>query len=195
MKLDLLLKETPDLTIRENFFRLKRDLEAQQILSGFWNFYEVEFTQSGSSLPIKHNLSFVPKDIIILAVEGDHNVFFNHEKFDATNIYVTVSGPCRIRFFAGKYSDKTYGGSQKEFPFVPVNGGGGSSGGSTVSNHIFVGSVRVLADSGFSIAASTGVTIKASATSGYAEIFGSVRAVSATEFRLTSGAALRIKAV
>lgn len=127
MKLDLLLKEIPDLIVRENFFRSKRELEAQQILSGFWHFFEVEFQHSGPLQPIKHNLSFIPQDIIILSVEGNHNLFFNHENFDSTNVYITVEGPCRVRFFAGKYSDKSYGGDKKDLPFVAVLGSGGSS--------------------------------------------------------------------
>lgn len=127
LKLDLLIKEIPDVNIRENFNRLKRELEAQQILDGFWRFFEVEFPSGGSSLPVKHNLSFIPRDIILLSVEGDYNYYFNYAEFDAKNIYVTTQGACRIRFLAGNYKNKSYGGSKKDFSFVaPASGGGGS---------------------------------------------------------------------
>ena len=127
MKLDLLIKEIPDQNIRENFNRLKRELEAQQILDGFWRFFEVEFPSGGNSLPVKHNLSFIPRDIIFLSVEGDYNIYFNYAEFDASNIYVTTQGACRIRFLAGNYKNKSYGGSKKDFSFVaPASGGGGS---------------------------------------------------------------------
>lgn len=127
MKLDLLIKEIPDQNIRENFNRLKRELEAQQILDGFWRFFEVEFPSGGNSIPVKHNLSFIPRDIIFLSVEGDYNYYFNYTEFDATNIYVTTQGACRIRFLAGNYKNKPYGGSKKDFSFVaPASGGGGS---------------------------------------------------------------------
>lgn len=119
MKLDLLNKEIQDEYVRENFERIKRDLEAQQILSGFWNFFEVEFTQLGVKVPFKHNLKFIPKDIIILSVEGSRNFYFNYEDFDATNLYITVTAPCRVRFLAGNYRDRVYGGSKKDFTFVP----------------------------------------------------------------------------
>lgn len=119
MKLDLLNKEIEDAYIRENFVRIKRELEAQQILSGFWRFFEVDVTQTGVNIPLKHNLSFVPRDIILLSKEGDQNLYFNYENFDNTNIYVTTTGPCRVRFLAGRYEDKVYGGSKTDFAFVP----------------------------------------------------------------------------
>lgn len=118
MKLDLLNKEIQDEYVRENFERIKAKLEAEQILGGFFTFFEVELTQLGPKVPIKHNLSFVPRDIIILSVEGNHNVFFRYEEFDQTNLYVSLTNPCRIRFLAGNYKDRAYGGSKKDFAFV-----------------------------------------------------------------------------
>lgn len=117
MKLDLLNKEIEDQYTRENFVRIKRELEAQQILNGFWRFFEVEFTSVGVKLPIKHNLSFIPQDIIILSKEGDHNLYFNYEDFDSSNLYITNTMPCRVRFLAGSYKDKAYGGSKTDFTF------------------------------------------------------------------------------
>jgi hypothetical protein len=118
LKLDLLNKEIQDQHVRENFVRIKRELETQQILSGFWRFFEIDFSEVGVKIPFKHNLSFVPRDIIILSREGSHNLYFNYQDFDSTNIYVTNSGPCRVRFLAGRYEDKAYGGSKKDFAFV-----------------------------------------------------------------------------
>lgn len=118
MKLDLLNKEISDIYVRENFVRVKRELEAQQILGGYFSFFEVEVTSLGTKVPIKHNLSFIPRDIIILSLEGDHNLYFNYEDFDAENIYVTTKSPCRVRFLAGSYKGRAYGGSKKDFTFV-----------------------------------------------------------------------------
>jgi hypothetical protein len=118
LKLDLLNKEIQDQHVRENFVRIKRELESQQILSGFWRFFEVDFTETGVKIPVKHNLSFVPRDIIILSREGSQNLYFNYQDFDSVNIYATSSRPCRVRFLAGRYEDKAYGGSKKDFAFV-----------------------------------------------------------------------------
>ena len=118
MKLDLLTSQVEDEYIRENFARIKRELEAQQILNGFWHFFEVDVTQVGVKVPVKHNLSFIPVDIIILSKEGDQSLYFNYADFDATNIYITTPKPCRVRFLAGSYKDRAYGGSKKDFAFV-----------------------------------------------------------------------------
>jgi hypothetical protein len=118
LKLDLLNKEINDPYVRENFVRLKRELEAQQILGGYFIFFEKDLTSVGVKVPIKHNLSFVPQDIIVLSVEGSRSIYFNYEDFDSTNLYVTLTKPCRIRFLAGNYKDRAYGGSKKDFAFV-----------------------------------------------------------------------------
>ena len=124
MKLDLLTKEVEDQIARENFVRIKRELEAQQILRGQWRFFETEFTQTGVKVPVKHNLSFVPRDIIILSAEGDRNFYFNYENFDDKNLYVTISKPVRLRYLAGRYTDPGYKESKKDFAFVsPPQGG------------------------------------------------------------------------
>ena len=128
MKLDLLIKEIPEQNTRENFERIKREVEAQQILDGFWRFFEVEFPRGGTDIPIKHNLSFIPQDIIFLSVEGNYNFYFNYNLFNASNIYITTQGACRVRFLAGSYKNKAYGGSKKDFSFVPPQTGGGGSG-------------------------------------------------------------------
>lgn len=119
MKLDLVTKDIEDKFTRENFFRLKRELEAQQILDGFWQFFEITFTEGGTLVPIKHGMSFVPKDIIMLSIEGDYNFYFNHAEFDKENLYATLAGPCRVRFLAGSYKNKAYGGASTEIPFIP----------------------------------------------------------------------------
>ena len=78
------------------------------------------------------------------------------------------------------------------FDFVGTSSGSPSP--VSISNHTILGSIRVLQDSNFSINAAVGVTIK-QAASLYAQIFGSVKAFSASEVRCEAGSALRIKAV
>lgn len=126
MKVDLIIKEIEDKFTRENFSRLSRFIEGQDILGGYFKFYQADFDSAGTNVPLKHLLPFVPQDIIHLSVEGDHNFYYNYENFDADNIYVTVQGPCRIRFLAGSYVDRSYARSRKDYPFVaPTSGGGG----------------------------------------------------------------------
>lgn len=118
MEIDLLTKEIDDKFVRENVFRLKRFLEALEILDGFWTFFEIDLPVAGTKTKIKHNLKFIPQDILLTSVIGDQKVYFNYVDFDDQYLYVTNRGPCRIRFLAGKYRDSAYGGSTKQYPFV-----------------------------------------------------------------------------
>lgn len=118
MKIELLQKEIDDKFIRENFFRIKRFVEMLRILDGNWEFFEIDLPVAGSLIPIRHGLGFAPKDVILTSVKGDYGVYFNHEQFDSTNLYVTARGPCRIRFLAGNFTDAAYGASKTEYPFV-----------------------------------------------------------------------------
>lgn len=118
LKLDLLTKEIEDQYTRENFERIKRKVEAEQILQGDFRFFEIDITETGKKVAIKHNLNFIPKDIIILSKHGDHNLYFNYQDFDSQNIYITSPSPCRVRFLAGSYKDRIVAG-KKDFTFIP----------------------------------------------------------------------------
>jgi hypothetical protein len=103
LKLDLNLKDIEDPIVRENFFRLKRFIEEQTILDGF-------FTAAVTSKPVKHNLSFIPKDIVLLSITGDYNAYFNYNDFTSSHIYITAAGPCVIRFLVGTFNKGAYRG-------------------------------------------------------------------------------------
>lgn len=118
MKLDILLKNIEDRFVRDGFFRLLSFLRGQKILDANWTFYEVEF-QAGTRIPVRHGLSFTPKDVVVLSIVGNYNAFFNYADFDATNVYVTAAGPCRIRFLLGRFEEQSYGGAYRDIPFVP----------------------------------------------------------------------------
>lgn len=122
MAIDLILKDIDDKYIRENFFRLSKYIQEQIILDGQWKFYELEFNSSVSNFRFKHGLTFVPKDVIIMSVIGDHNIYFNNALFDAEFIDITVAGPVRVRFLIGAYKEKLRGITNSDLTDVPING-------------------------------------------------------------------------
>lgn len=103
MSLHTSVNQILDPAVRETFYRLQRSLEEQAILQGHWKFYEVEIDATVTKLPFKHNLPFVPQDVILLSIIGNYNMYFNYVDFDSSNIYITTSGACRIRFLTGRY--------------------------------------------------------------------------------------------
>lgn len=106
--ISLLLKDLVDKFIRENFTRLQTYLNKQTILQGSWVFFDVDLPTAGIH-QIKHKQSFVPKDIILLNVIGDYNLYFRYMEFDSDYIVVNTAGPCRIRFLAGNFNERVYG--------------------------------------------------------------------------------------
>lgn len=105
MKLDLLLANIEDATVRENFKRIQDFVENQTILDGFFEFYELTFTSAVTNYAFKHNLSFLPKDLIMTNVSDGATASFNYELTDRDRLYITTSGACVIRFLAGTFSD------------------------------------------------------------------------------------------
>lgn len=103
--LQLILKDISDRYIRENFQRLQKHLDAQLFGGEDFKFFEIDIKTASVNLPIPHGLSFVPRDIILLATQGDYNVYFRYDKFDSKNIYVTAAGPVAIRFIAGVFDN------------------------------------------------------------------------------------------
>lgn len=126
MKLDLILKDIQDVYSRENFTRLLRFFKSIDLLGGEFQFFEVEINQANTIYKLAHGLNFIPQDIIFVSVEGDYNFYFRYAEFDKTNISIFVSGPCKLRFFAGSFKDPAYGRKVGDYTLVPPNGATGT---------------------------------------------------------------------
>lgn len=117
--LDLILKDIEDPVARENFFRLSQFLNQQVWFEGDFQLFDITIPREYENFKIKHGLTFIPADIIPLAVEGDYNFYFKYSSFDAEYMYVTARGPVRIRFLAGKLSNQIRNKlSATRLPFV-----------------------------------------------------------------------------
>lgn len=123
--IDLILKDIDDEYVRENFTRVQRLFNNENILNGNFKFFEVELTGANTILQVPHGLTFIPSDIIFLSVEGDYNFYFVYSEFDKTNIHIFISGPCKLRFFAGAYKDPSYGRMVSDLTLVPPNAASG----------------------------------------------------------------------
>lgn len=100
----LLIKETSDDVVRENFRRIQKEFTGDQvILKGQWKFVELTFTQAVTNYKIPHGFSFVPKDIIQTSTTGAGFIQWNYDLFDRTNLDVNTSNSCVIRAFVGRY--------------------------------------------------------------------------------------------
>lgn len=106
-----IMKDIEDPYIRENFKRLTVFLQDFPFFRGEWVFIEHEFTAAVTELELPHGLAFKPTDIIVTSVHGGtigvSAVEFHFDDFDETNLNVTATEACTVRFFAGAYKEES----------------------------------------------------------------------------------------
>lgn len=98
----LLIKEIQDTYLRKNFQNLSDYFQAQNQLLDF-NFFEIVFTAAETNKKLVHGLKTIPQDLIVTQKTGSGSVTFNFGLFTSTEIDVTASAACRVRFFIGTY--------------------------------------------------------------------------------------------
>lgn len=118
--IDLFLKELKDQYSQENFLRLKEFIDRQVLFEADFKLFDILIPSASANFRILHGLTFVPADIILLSANGDQNFFFKYQFFDTDSMYVSTTGPVRIRFLAGKLKDqlRTKGNQDTNLPFV-----------------------------------------------------------------------------
>jgi len=99
----LLLKEITDIFIRTNFKNLQDYFAAQNQLLDF-KFKEIIFDKAVVKQPYGHGLSYIPKDILQTHISGTGIVTFHYGDFDKDYMYISSTGPSRIRFLVGTYA-------------------------------------------------------------------------------------------
>ena len=111
MKLFLDLKSTTEDVLRTNFERLFNYLKEENQMRGFKHF-SIRFAKEETELNIPHGLPYKPLDLVQTAKQGDATITWNHDRFDATNINVTVAdgvtalaenNPTIVRFYVGTH--------------------------------------------------------------------------------------------
>jgi hypothetical protein len=90
---------------QENFKRLQDNINASPFEKGQFKFFEISVNGAVTNYKHKHNLSFVPKDIITLHVSPAVTLTWNYANFDRTNLDFTTSGATTIRAFVGRYEE------------------------------------------------------------------------------------------
>ena len=99
----LLRKEIEDNYLQENFLRIEREINSQDLLRGQWKFFELDFSKSVTNFRFQHRLPFLPKDVIQTSLTGVGALTFNYDLFTKEHLDVSTTGPCVVRFFVGAY--------------------------------------------------------------------------------------------
>lgn len=102
-KLVIELSRIQDPILQDVLQSVKEHINDLPLNLGEWEFFELVFTQAETNKKIPHRLKFIPKDVIQTGIVGAGSVTFNYALFDSTNIDVTTTAACTVRFFLGRY--------------------------------------------------------------------------------------------
>lgn len=99
-KPDLNTMDIKDPVIRRNFQNLLDYFQNQNQLQDF-QFLEVNLTEATANKKFNHSLKIIPKDVFVTRVTGVGSVTFNFSLFSETQLDISSTGACRVRFFYG----------------------------------------------------------------------------------------------
>lgn len=99
----LFTSQIQDTYARENFRKITDFFRLIVLFSNFKQF-ETTFDAAQAHVKFQHNLGFTPKDILLTSKTGAGTVQFNQELSDDTQIDLTVTGACTVRFIAGAFN-------------------------------------------------------------------------------------------
>ncbi len=103
--LKLLLTRIGDEYVKEAFKKLIDYIRADVFRRGDFRYLEVTAPLAGAgSFP--HPLGYQPQDVITLSVAPSAaSVRWKYELFTPTTLAYTVTAPCTVRIFVGKYRE------------------------------------------------------------------------------------------
>ena len=92
-----------DQLVRDTFRRVSDFINGQDLLKCDFKFRTYTFDAAVTNLRIPHGLGTIPRDVIVTSVTNDETVTFHYSDFDASEIEVTATGACVVRYFIGTY--------------------------------------------------------------------------------------------
>lgn len=106
--LEVNLTGLKDAFTREAISNIQDEFRDNDLLGGKFTFFTLAFLGAVTNFKYPHGLGFKPLDIIQtsfigLGTSGAGAVEFNYSLFDATNLDITTTDACSVRFFAGSF--------------------------------------------------------------------------------------------
>ena len=104
--IDLIFDKLSDPVARENFEKLDQHLRDQIFSKLEGKHFEIVISGAVTNQRFKHNLGFVPKDIVQTSVKGAGTISWNYDNFDKDYVYFTTTNACTVRVFIGTYAER-----------------------------------------------------------------------------------------
>lgn len=99
-------QEIKDKVIRKNFENILKYFREQGQLDDF-EFRELVFTEAKANFKVTHAQRVIPKDILVTRLSGPGVIIFNYSEFTDTELDISVSAACRVRFLFGTKRSNT----------------------------------------------------------------------------------------
>lgn len=93
--------------LQQNFEDLRGFILEQPLLNGEFRHCEITLDKAVTDYKFQHRLNFIPKDVIQTFLTEGVTLTWAYDHFDRTNIQLTTSAPCTVRFLVGRYDAKT----------------------------------------------------------------------------------------
>src|SRR5690606_29426475 len=99
---EIAYRKIEDIRAREAFSELNQEIIKNPFTAGEFKFYELELDQAVTDYEFKHNLGFIPTDLIQTSIIGSA-VTWDYDSFDSEKLVLTTAGAVTIRFLAGRF--------------------------------------------------------------------------------------------
>lgn len=105
-EINLIENSIQDPAALENFKRIKVFLRDENVIKTGFVFRTFEVPAALiSNFKFKHNLNFVPRDVIVSSILNDATITWHFNNFDKDYIYLSTSAATTLRVFLGTYKD------------------------------------------------------------------------------------------
>lgn len=101
--LKLYVTQIEDQFVQENFKRIQQFTRDEPLVNGNFKFFKITVPGAFTGRRFKHNLGFVPQDVLFLSATNGVIPVWKYDKFDVDFIEFDTSGATVIRAFIGKY--------------------------------------------------------------------------------------------
>jgi len=94
-----------DPTVREAISSLYEDLRAFEFFRANFKYVEITFTAAIDNFRFYHNFGFKPTLAFTAFVTDNANVIWDLDESTKDYVLMTVSAPCTVRAFLGRYQE------------------------------------------------------------------------------------------
>lgn len=87
---------------KENFETINEFVNATPLLAGQFKSFEIDVTNTSSTIKFRHEMSFKPMDVFVSWVNPSSTIVIKYDLIDEEFLAFTSSAACKLRLIAGR---------------------------------------------------------------------------------------------